>query len=135
MSAQLKRSHDASEGEGSTTNAPSAKRVNASAASTTADTETINQATAATWVAALDDVTLEQLVIYATMKHRDVRDQVLQSYNAHLEEEERRKAVERARVVDFSRYSGDAWYVLNKKYESSRGSVEYDRSWDATREV
>lgn len=38
-------------------------------------------------------------------------------------------------VIDFSNYSGSAWYALNKKYKSSKGSVEYENSWAAVSEV
>jgi hypothetical protein len=38
-------------------------------------------------------------------------------------------------VLDFSNRSGDAWYILNKKYKSGRGSIEYERAFDAFEEV
>ena len=38
-------------------------------------------------------------------------------------------------TIDFSKYSGSAWYALNKKYKSSKDSVEYENSWAAASEV
>ena len=38
-------------------------------------------------------------------------------------------------ALDISGYSGSVWYILNKKYKSSKGSVEYERAGDATSEV
>lgn len=50
------------------------------------------------------------------------------------EERERR---EKQRVVSFDSHSGDAWYILNKKYSSSSSSSskEYDHAFDAQEEV
>ncbi|KAK7756106.1 hypothetical protein SLS62_002049 [Diatrype stigma] len=44
-------------------------------------------------------------------------------------------AAERARVIDFDRYSKNAWHVLNSKYARLSGSREYEMAGDAETEV
>lgn len=59
----------------------------------------------------------------------------IESYMSYQSEQERKRQAEKMKVIDFSHYSSTAWYALNKKCASSKGSYEYDRAGDACDDV
>ncbi|KAK4897552.1 hypothetical protein LTR27_004696 [Elasticomyces elasticus] len=80
---------------------------------------------------ALNQETVRSLLATAAAESIYVARHLQDAYDVVLAARERARAIERAKVVDLSHYSGKAWYVLNKKYRSSKGSVEYECAGDA----
>ncbi|KAK3647031.1 hypothetical protein LTR56_008197 [Elasticomyces elasticus] len=80
---------------------------------------------------ALSLETVRALLATAAAESIYVAPQLQAAYDVVLAAQERARAMERAKVVDLSHYSGEAWYALNIKYRSSKGSVEYDCAGDA----
>ncbi|KAK6392198.1 hypothetical protein LTR65_003970 [Meristemomyces frigidus] len=80
-----------------------------------------------TMIDALDERTVRTLLRELAPKAVDGYGTVCVCYEKLIEDERKRKARRK--------HAGDSWYVLNKKYKSSRGSVEYERAYDAKEEV
>ena len=65
----------------------------------------------------------------------DYEDQLPPSKRTEVSQALSEDANNVGRAIDFSSNSGSVWYILNKKYNSSKGSVEYERSFGAVSEV
>ena len=78
---------------------------------------------------------LRSVLEHAALYNYPVQNLILDNYAQVYALLERQRQAEKAKVIDFSHYSGDAWHALNTKYASGKGSKDYMLAGEAFSDV